>query len=744
MMKAERTGGVQPGRLRPVPTGEAIAPGRASSSAGPQSREEDAVEELRDAVAFALARSGAPPAPIDLSRLEPWRDRNQRSARNLVEVIEPLGIAATERRMSTPDLKRLRAPTLLLLDDGRLRFVERATDEGLWLRRPTRRRGVRVLPATLEREWSGEAVTLGPVSISGSGGAHPTRPLRALLTQRGVFGEAALAAVFANLLTLAAPVAVLLIIDKVIVHNAIGTLDVLIIGLVLTACFEFILEGSRDIMLRAADSRLHRNLSVDLFAHLLRIPANYFRSRETAGGIVSRFADVERVKSFYAQQVVPNIVDGLFVLVFLCFLFLISPTLALVALAALPIHVGLTVFASLRQSRLIGEQRQSSASNQSRLVESISGIETIHAMAIEDRFVQAWAKQQLSGAAAASRAFAISSRMNRTGKLVGGLTRALLLWIGTQLVVAHEISLGQFIAFNLIALRLSAPISRFSRFWLDLQHVQLSAQRIEDVFDEPIEQAIDGARLPTPVASGRISFRDVSFSYESGGPDVLKGVSFDIYSGQEVAVVGRSGSGKTTLLKLLHGLMLPTHGSVLIDGVDTRDVDLQDLRRQFGVVLQDSALFARTVRENIALADPTMPGDAVVAAARLAGAHEFIARLPNGYDTPLGERGLRLSGGQRQRIALARALATEASVLVLDEVASALDYETIKNVVAGLRAAKRERTVVHATHRLSLARKADVILVLNQGRLVESGTHAELKGRAGQYARLVASRRETT
>jgi ATP-binding cassette, subfamily B, bacterial HlyB/CyaB len=404
--------------------------------------------------------------------------------------------------------------------------------------------------------------------------------------------------------------------------------------------------------------------------------------------------------------------------------------------AALPLYALLSVATTPAFRRRLDEKFRRGAENQAFLVESVTGVETIKAMAVEPQMQRRW-EEQLAGYVGAS--FAVSQVGNwatQVSNLLNKGVGAVTLFLGAGLVIANKMTVGELVAFNMLASQVSGPVLRLVQVWQDFHQVRLSVERLGDILNTPVEARSTSAQASQARVAGAIEFERVTFRYGVNTQPVLRDVSLKIPAGQVVGIVGPSGSGKSTIAKLTQRLCQPEAGRVLVDGVDTAVLDPSWLRRQIGVVVQENILFNRSVRDNIALADPALAMDKVIAAAKLAGAHDFICKMPQGYDTPIGKRGVSLSGGQRQRIAIGRALIGDPRILIFDEATSALDYESESIIQTNMRDIVKGRTVLIIAHRLSTVRSADRILTIDNGAIVEDGTHEELVEGDGRYAAL--------
>ena len=546
-----------------------------------------------------------------------------------------------------------------------------------------------------------------------------------------------IASFFVQIFALVTPLFFQVVIDKVLAHRGLETLYVIVAGLVIIGLFDVILQYLRTYALSHTTNRIDVELGQRLFHHLLRLPLGYFETR-AAGQTVARIRELENIRAFLTGQGLFSALDLFFTFVFIAVLFLYSWKLTLIVICSIPVYIAIAFLIRPHLRDAIEEKFQRGALSQQFLVETVVGVQTIKASAVEPSMQVQWEERLAAYVRTAFRATMVSALGQNAIQYVNKLTTALLLLFGAMAVLNNELSVGELIAFNMIANQVTQPILRLSQLWQDFQQVQVSVERLGDILNAPQEPR-PAVNLTLPPPKGAIEFRNVFFRYAPQTPDVLKNVTLRIRPGEVIGIVGPSGSGKSTLTKLVQRLYMPTEGQVMLDGLDLSQVNPSWLRANIGVVLQESLLFNRSIHDNIALSNPAMPRAQVINIARLAGADEFIAKMPQGYDSMIEERGANLSGGQRQRIAIARALATNPPILIFDEATSALDYESERIIQNNMRHIVANRTVIIIAHRLAAVRNCHRIIGMVDGRIVEQGTHDELLGNANSlYARLWA------
>ncbi|OWV88978.1 type I secretion system permease/ATPase [Rhizobium sp. R693] len=546
-----------------------------------------------------------------------------------------------------------------------------------------------------------------------------------------------LASLFVQIFALVTPLFFQVVVDKVLTHKGYSTLFVLVAGIAIVGLFDVVLQYLRTYALAHTTNRIDVELGQRLFHHLLQLPLGYFETR-SAGQTVARVRELETIRAFLTGQGLFSALDVIFTLVFIAVLFAYSWSLTLIVIAAIPIYIliGMAVRPPLRE--FVKEKFNRGAASQQFLVEAIVGVHTVKSAAVEPVMQAQWEEKLAAYVRTAFDTTLLSAGGQNAIQYVSKLSTAALLLFGAKAVIDGELSVGSLVAFNMIAGQVTQPVLRLSQLWQDFQQVQISVDRLGDILNTPMERQ-PGSRLSLPAPRGHIEFRNVTFRYRPGSPEVLKSISLEIRPGEMIGIVGASGSGKSTLTKLVQRLYVPEEGQLLLDGADLSQLDPAWLRGHIGVVLQENLLFNRTIHDNIAFSNPAMQRAQVIAIARLAGADEFISRLPQGYDTMVEERGANLSGGQRQRIAIARALATNPPILIFDEATSALDYESERVIQTNMRQIAAGRTVIIIAHRLAAVRPCNRIIGIADGRIAEVGSHDELLGRPdGLYSRLWA------
>ncbi|MEM9804331.1 MAG: peptidase domain-containing ABC transporter [Cyanobacteria bacterium P01_D01_bin.56] len=542
-----------------------------------------------------------------------------------------------------------------------------------------------------------------------------------------------IASFFYQVFTLANPLMIQVIIDRVIVRQSADTLHVLGIFLVIVAIFEAILGALRTYLFVDTTNRIDMTLASQTIDHLLRLPLKYF-DRRPVGELSSRVNELENIRQFLTGTALTVVLDAVFSVVYIVVMLLYSVKLTAVSLSTIPLFLGLTFFVSPIVRRQLRAKAEQNARTQSFLVEALSGIQTVKAQNIELNTRWKWQDRYSRYVSDGFKTVLTSTTASSASNFLNKLSGLLVLWFGAYLVLDGELTLGELIAFRIISGYVTQPLLRLTQLWQNFQETALSLERLSDIIDHPQEQEEEQrSQIPMPDIKGHVRYENLSFRFGASGPLQLSNINAEFQAGQFIGLVGLSGSGKSTMMKLLPRLYEPNSGRILIDNYDINKVELYSLRRQVGIVPQDSLLFEGSIQENISLTNPEATTEEVINAAKIACCHDFIMEMAVGYNTRVGERGSSLSGGQRQRIAIARTIIQNPRLLILDEATSALDYDTEAQVSINLKKWAKGRTVFFITHRLGALRSADNILVMDQGSIVEEGTHEELLALKGRY-----------
>ena len=648
-------------------------------------------------------------------------------------VAEMLGLQAQLAAVPAVAISRVQTPVMLQWQNH-FAILYKATENELVLGVPGK--GIeRCKTKTFIQTWAeeGEILLLQPTQLTPRKNFGLSWFIPFVIKYKGALTEVLIASFFVQIFGLANPLITQVIIDKVLIQNSPATLNVLGTILVITAIFEAILTTLRTNLFVETTNRIDMALGSEVIDHLLRLPLRYFEKRPV-GELSTRINELENIRSFLTGTALTVVLDAVFSVIYMVVMVYYSLLLTVVALATVPLFalLGWIVAPIIRQQTRVRAERN--AETQSYLVEVVSGIQTVKAQNIELPSRWKWQDKYARYIADSFKNAITSTTAGSLSKFLNQLSGLLLLWVGAFLVLQGTLTLGQLIAFRIIAGYTTSPLLRLVQLWQNFQETALSLERLSDILDTP-QEAEEGSRqdIPMPDIEGAVKYENLSFRF-AGSPNLqLDNVSLEIPAGQFVGVVGQSGAGKSTLTKLLPRLYDPENGRIIIDGYDIHKVELYSLRRQIGMVLQDTLLFDTTVQENIALNNPEATAEEIVEAAKVAYAHDFIMSLPMGYNTRVGERGSALSGGQRQRIAIARTVLQNPRLLIMDEATSALDYNSERQVCQNLQQTLRGRTVFFITHRLATIRHADIILMMDKGRIAEQGTHNELMSLKGLY-----------
>jgi subfamily B ATP-binding cassette protein HlyB/CyaB len=687
----------------------------------------------------ALARHHG--SDLNVGRLvhEHALDREPDAAR-LAAIAEATGLMAKSVTFEWRDLAGLEDafPVIAILKNGNAVIVREVGPTGTVVVLDPLAQQVDLLNLTRERfesAWGGSVVL---IKRAPSGEAQERRfGLRwfipELLSQKAAVIDVVAAASMLHVLALALPIFFQIVIDKVLVHEGLSTLTVLGTGILIAILFDGVLSFLRSFLLLHATTRVDIRIAVKTFGHLLSLAPSFFEN--SAAGVLSKhMQQAERVREFLTGRMLLTLLDASVLVVFLPVLAFYSIRLTLVVLAssaAMALTIGLLILPYQRRLRRL---YQAEGERQALLVETIHGMGTVKALALEPLRRQSWDRIAANAVTQHFEVGKITVTARTASALLEKLMSVAVVWIGALAVFDHTMTVGELVAFQMLAGRVSGPLVQLVALVHEYQETLLSVRMLGEVMNTPSEPNSAGGLKPD--LTGRLEFSDVTFRYPGVSEPALNDVSVALTAGRFIGVVGRSGSGKTTFSRLIQGLYPVQSGLIRLDGHDIREIDLTHLRRSIGVVPQDAFLFRGSIRENIAVTRPDAPFAEIVEAARLAGAEEFIQRLPRGYDTPLVEGAVNLSGGQKQRLSIARALLRRPPILILDEATSALDPDSEAVVQASLRHIAKGRTTIVISHRLTTIRDADTILVFERGRIIDAGPHDDLVKRCAIYQQL--------
>lgn len=662
--------------------------------------------------------------------------RDTTSAQMLIEAGRTLGLRGRAVALEVDELVHLDRASILHWGFSHFVVLDRVSRNSIHVLDPAFGR-VRVPIEQVRRLFTGVAIQFEPsISFEPGKSAHARvwTFLRRLQGEGALIRQIIVTSVLMQMFGLAVPLITRLIIDSVIPHSDYHLLTLVAIGTVALLVFQAWTSVLRSYLALYLRTRLAARMALGFLDHLLSLPYQFFQ-RRSGGDLLTRMGSNANVREILTGALVSAFLDGSLAISYLVLLLYISAPIALLSLGFAVAQVLMFAITRSIQNQLIAAGIETASKSQGYLMETLSGVETLKALGAEHRAVDRWSGLFTQELDVSMRRGRLDGILDALGSTLRVASSAVLLGFAAMEVMAGQLTLGEMMASTAVASGFLGPLNNLVTSATRLLLLKMHLERLQDVFETAPER--DRSAKGVGQLSGEIAVQDVRFKYGPISPLVVRGISLNIAPGEFLAVVGKSGSGKSTLVKLLVGLYDPTEGSVSYDGADLRQLDVTSVRKQVGVVTQDSQLFSGTIRDNLLLIDPNLPLEAAIRAARLAHLHDDIIAMPMGYETPLGDRGSSMSGGQRQRLALARALVGQPKILVLDEATSHLDTSTERAVQDSLNSLQCTRIVI--AHRLSTIIRADRIVVLQEGQIVEVGSHAQLLSRNGVYSQLIAA-----
>lgn len=674
-----------------------------------------------------------------------YKERFQDSEDENFEIIrtaKELGLKVKTSKFKKKTIEKLSVPVIARCKDEKYILILNHADKKWMVLNPEKGKP-EMMDEDILIEWiSGDIIVVGKNrsftddSLDNGGRKFGFRWfIPTILKYKRQFISVLIAVFVIQILGILTPLMTQVVVDKVLTHRAMNTLYTIAVGILLVYIYELIISLCKSYLFVHTTNRIDVTLSDRLFKHLFSLPLKYFESRRV-GETVARVRELDQIRSFLTGTPLSSMIDVVFIIVYIVVMFFYSKNLTLVVIASIPIFALLSLIVTPLFKKSLDRKFEAGAKAQSFLVESINGIQTVKSFALEESFEEKWGDLQADYVKAGYNTSIISQTSNAVASFIQHVVDLLILVFGAKAVIAGTMTIGQLVAFRMLSGRVSGPVLRLVQLWQEYQQASLSVKRIGDIFNSPVEIKSGNTISNLPKLRGRIRFENVRFRYRVDGSDVLHGISFELKENRIYGLVGRSGSGKSTISKLVQRLYIPQSGKITVDGLDVSLISPQMLRKQIGVVLQENFMFNGTVAENISIHCPTCSIEQIMEAAKIAGAHDFILELDEGYDTIIGEKGVALSGGQKQRIAIARAIINNPRILIFDEATSALDYESESIIQNNLKDICKGRTVLIIAHRLSTLASADEILVIDKGELVEAGSQEELMAMNGLYAYL--------
>lgn len=648
-----------------------------------------------------------------------------------------LGLKAKLSKIPLRKIKEINIPVIAKKKTGEFFIIAKVEEKKVMIFSAEKGMPEAVTTEELQNDWDGTAILITKKGILDKDAIFSFKWfIPTIFKFKKEFIEVLIAIFTIQVISLLTPMMTQVVVDKVLVHKALSTLYVLTTGLAVGYVFELVLSIAKNYLFTHTTNRVDVMLSDKLFRHLFSLPLRYFENRRV-GETVARVRELDSIRNFLTGTPLSSMLDLMFILLYIIVLFFYSVPLTLVVIGSIPFFAVVSIAVTPIFKRRLDEKFNAGAEAQSFLVESINGVQTVKSYAIETKLEKKWGELQAEYVKAGYRTAIVSGTANALGQFIQRSFDLLILFLGTKLVMEGKFTVGQLVAFRMLAGRISGPVLRFVQLWQEYQQASLSVKRIGDIFNSVPEPSVDGSKTVLPAIHGKIAFEKVRFRYRIDAPEVIRNMDFEIEEGIILGIVGRSGSGKSTISKLIQRLYIPEGGKITIDGMDISLADPHWLRRQIGVVLQENFMFSGTVSENISIHNKNATMEQIINAAKIAGAHEFILGLQEGYDTVIGEKGVGLSGGQKQRIAIARAILNNPRILIFDEATSALDYESESIIQKNLKQICMNRTVIIIAHRLSTLKDADKIMVVDKGEVIEYDTQEKLIERKGLYYHLL-------